>query len=58
MFTVLSFLCYAFAVVDLVLFYVFDTDITGLAISPIIAGGLGALFSALASKSKKNEEKE
>lgn len=49
-FTVFSFLCYAFAIVDVVLFYIFDIDLTGSPLSPLISSALGAVFSAVSSK--------
>jgi hypothetical protein len=47
MFTVLAVLCYIFAIADIALFYIFDIDITGFSFSPVIACGLGYLFSYL-----------
>lgn len=55
MLTVLSILCYVFAALDLALFYIFDIDITGFAYSPVVACGLGWLFSALGNKNKSEE---
>ncbi len=56
MLKILSFLCYAFAVVDLGLFYIFDIDITGFSFSPVIAGVLGALFSYLDGDNSNEED--
>lgn len=47
MWNVLGVLCYIFAVVDLVAFYIFDTDITGFSFSPMVAGGLGYIFQKI-----------
>lgn len=44
LFSFLSVLCYIFAVADIVLFYIFDVDLTGVSWSPIAAGGLGAIL--------------
>ena len=49
-FQVLSVLCYIFAVADVLCFYILDIDLTGLSFSPIIACGLGWLFSTIAGK--------
>lgn len=57
MLNVLSILCYVFAVLDVALFYIFDIDLTGLWFSPIIACGLGWLFSALAGKDNSEQGK-
>lgn len=57
MLNVLSILCYVFAVLDVALFYIFDIDLTGLWFSPIVACGLGWLFSALAGKDNSEQEK-
>lgn len=47
MFYVLSVLCYIFAIADIALFYLCDIDLTGFSFSPVIACGLGYLFSWL-----------
>lgn len=54
MFTILSFLCYAFAVVDWGLSW-FGIDITGFSWSPLVAGGVGAFFGWIAKKSNPEE---
>lgn len=54
MYAILSFLCYAFAVVDFILGNFCDIDLTGFSWSPILAICLGSLFSYLGKK--KNEE--
>ena len=43
-FTILGYLCFAFAFVDVLLNNVFGVDITGVIWSPIAAGLLGMLF--------------
>lgn len=47
MFKILSFLCYAFGALDLILFYFCDTDLTGVSWSPWVAFVLGAILSAI-----------
>ncbi len=49
-FAILSYLCYIFAIADIVLYYIFDVDMTGLYWTPILASGLGYLFDFIASK--------
>lgn len=44
MFTILSYLCYIFAVVDLMSYYLFGLDITGTSLSPYISAFVGLLL--------------
>ena len=54
---ILSFLCYLFALVDYGL-SVFGVDITGVSWSPLVAGGLGVIFGAVAKGMADSEKKE
>lgn len=47
MFQILSFLCYAFAIVDFGLYIIFDIDITGVSWSPIVAAVAGAILGQI-----------
>ena len=49
---VLSGLCYIFAIADLVLFYIFDVDLTGVEWSPIAASLVGAGLGYFAKESQ------
>lgn len=42
MLRILSYLCYIFAILDIVLFNAFDIDLTGVSWSPYVAGLVGA----------------
>ena len=53
LFSILSVICYIFAVADVVLYYIFGVDLTGVSWSPIIAGGLGWLFATIAGSEDK-----
>ena len=52
LFIVLAVLCYIFALADVVLFYIFDVDLTGVEWSPIAAGVAGAIFNAIGGGDK------
>ena len=49
-FAILSYLCYIFAILDIVLFYVCDIDLTGVYWTPIAASALGYVFSAIGNR--------
>ena len=49
-FVILSYLCYIFAILDVVLFYVCDIDLTGVYWTPIAASALGYIFSAIGNR--------
>ena len=57
MWHILAFLCYAFAVVDFGLSW-FGIDITGVSWSPLVAGGVGALFSWIGDQNSKESAVE
>ena len=47
---ILSYLCYAFAVIDLVLVYIFDIDLTGFYWTTVVACAAGAILSAISDR--------
>lgn len=47
---ILSYLCYAFAVIDLVLVYIFDIDLTGFYWTTVVACAAGAILSAVSER--------
>ena len=49
---VLSGLCYIFAIADVVLFYIFDVDLTGVEWSPIAASLVGVVLGYFAKESQ------
>ena len=58
MLTILSYLCYLFAAVDWGLAMFAGIDITGVEWSPLVAGVVGAVLSAIANKNDKDETEE
>lgn len=53
LFAILSYICYAFAVVDFVLFFIFGIDVTGFYFSIVVASLLGSGFAVISNKFKK-----
>lgn len=55
---IIAILCYLFAVLELILFYGFDIDLTGFAYSPVIAIIIGSILQSIAKKNNKEEDQE
>ncbi|MCD4709152.1 MAG: hypothetical protein K8S62_15625 [Candidatus Sabulitectum sp.] len=56
MFRILAYLCYAFAVADIVLANTGICDMTGVIWSPLVAAGLGWVFMKLHDKQTDRSE--
>ena len=55
---IIAILCYIFAVLELILFYAFDIDLTGFSYSPVIAIIIGSILQSIAKKNNKDEDQE